>query len=147
MKFKLKNYSTSIAAEKSILEIEQLLSQFGASAVMKEFLLDGRVKSLAFKLNDKSFKLPANIEGVKNVLFSGKRERHGRNTMSNRDEQSYRVAWRVLRDWIHSQLSVIASGQAQPEEMLLPFMFDGKRTLYEAYTQGRLQIGENKEND
>ena len=45
-----------------------------------------------------------------------------------------------MKDWVHSQLSVIASGQAQPEEVLLPFMWDGKRTLYQAFKENRLKI-------
>lgn len=143
MKFKLKNYTTQISAEKSIFEIEQLLNSFGATKTMKEFTAEGKVKSLAFMIDTKSFKLPANVEGVKNVLFKDKRYSGKRDAMANRNETAYRVAWRVLRDWIYSQLSVVASGQAQPDEMLLPFIYDGKRTLYQAYKEGFLQL-ENK---
>ena len=144
-KFKLKNYTTGIPADKSMMEIEQMLAAFGAQAVMKQYLSDGRVFSIAFKIEERSYKLPANIEGVHEALWKGKRERHGTNNMKNREEQSYRVAWRIIRDWLHSQLSLMASGQAQPDQILMPYMYDGKRTLYEAYKAGTLQIGEGKD--
>jgi hypothetical protein len=138
--FKMKNYTTSVSADRSILEIEQMLQKFGATAVMKEFLMDGRVNSMTFKIGEMAFKLPANVEGVHKVMFKEKRSSSRRDAMKNREEQSYRTAWRVLKDWIYAQLSIIASGQALPEEIMLPFMFDGKRTLYQAYKEGRLQL-------
>ena len=140
--FELKNKTTGIAAEKTIQEIEMLLSKFGATAIMKEYLKDGQCYSLSFKLKDKGFKLPANVEGVYANLYGEKRERHSRNGMSNRHEQAYRVCWRIIKDWLHSQLSLIASGQAQPDQVLLPYMFNGKQTLYEAYKSGTLRIGD-----
>ena len=139
-KFKLKNYTTEIPADKSIFETEQMLAAFGASAVMKQYLSDGKIYSMSFKLGEKGFKLPANVQGVYDVLYAGKKERHGKDNMKNRDEQAYRVAWRIIRDWLHSQLSLIASGQAQPDEIMMPYTYDGKQTLYEAYKTGRLQL-------
>ena len=141
--FKIKNYTTSIDSDRSILEIERLLQKFGATAVMKEFLSDGRITSLAFKIGEKAYKLPANIEGIYEVMFGATRHSTKKDAMKRREEQAYRTAWRVIRDWIHAQLSMIASGQAQPDEIMLPFMYDGKRTLFQAYKEGRLQL-ENK---
>lgn len=34
-KFKIKDYSTDVSAEKSIAEIEKMLSLFGAEAILK----------------------------------------------------------------------------------------------------------------
>ena len=142
MNFKLKNYTTSIPADRSISETEQLLVGFGASKIFKEYLSDGRCMGVSFMLGERGFKLPANIEGVKEAIWKDKRARHGRNNMQNREDQSYRVAWRIIRDWLHAQLSLIASGQAQPDQIMMPYMYDGKRTLYEAYKDGKLQLTE-----
>lgn len=144
MKFKLMNYTTTITAEKSIMEIEKMLSLFGASAIMKEYLEDGRLKSLSFKLQEKGYRIPANVEGVYEVLYKDKRVSGKRNAMMNRKVNADNVSWRIIKDWLHAQLSIIASGQAQPDEVMLPYMWDGKRTLYQAYKEGRLQL-ENKE--
>ena len=138
------NYTTTIASEKSIMEIEKMLSLFGASAIMKEYLEDGRLRSLSFKLQEKGYKIPANIEGVYEVLYKDKRVSGKRDVMMNRKVNADNVSWRIIKDWLHAQLSIIASGQAQPDEVMLPYLWDGKRTLYQAYKEGRLQL-ENKE--
>lgn len=129
---KLKNYSTSINAEKSIMQIEILLTDFKASTIMKEYQSDGKVKTICFKLNTTPYKLPLNIDGVKNVLF--KSNKHNRvNGQKSREEKAYRVSCRIIKDWLHSQLSLIMSGQAQPDEIMLPYIYNGQKTLYEAY--------------
>lgn len=137
-KFNIKNYTTDVSAERSIAEIEKLLTSFGAEAIMKEFSSDGRVRMLSFKIDDKAFKLPANINGVKSELYKGKRNYHARDSMKKREDKAYRVTWRIIKDWIHAQLSLISSGQAHPHEIFLPYMYDGKRTLYQAWMEGKL---------
>lgn len=137
-KFNIKNYSTEVSGERSIREIEKMLTLFGAEAIIKEYLKDGTCYSLAFKIDDNAYKLPSNVKGVKAILYEGKRSYSGRDSEKKRDQRAYRVAWRILKDWIHSQLSLIASGQSIPEEVLLPYMYDGKRTLYQAYKEGKL---------
>lgn len=144
--FKLMNYTTEVPADRSIMAIKKLLVEFGANAIMEEYLSDGKIYSIAFKIGTRSYKLPVNYDGVKRVLFENKRTR-GVDSDRKRDEQSYRVSWRILHDWIHSQLSLVKSGQAMADQVLLPYMmFDGKRTLYEAYKQGGLKI-EDKRGD
>lgn len=139
---KLKDYTTTVEAAKSISEIEEILAAFGATTIMKEYLADGKVYSLSFKFQEKGFKLPANVDGVKKILYEGKRVRHTTDGAKNRDEQAYRVSWRVIKDWLHSQLSLILSGQAEPEQVLFPYMYNGKQTLWERYRTGQLQLEE-----
>ena len=136
--FKMKNYTTDISADRSILEIEKFLTLFGAKAIIKEYTSDGRVHSLMFKLLDDAFKLPANVDGVKEILYKSSRSTHSGDGAKRREERSYRVAWRIIKDWTHSQLSLIASGQAQPKEIFFPYMFDGKRTLFQKYEADKL---------
>jgi len=137
--FKLKDYTTEIKAEKSISEIETMLIDFGANAIFKECLA-GEVSSISFKLGSNAYKLPANKKGVYKVLYDSKRPRHTNNGMKNREEHSYKVSWRIIRDWLHSQLSIIASGQAEPEQVLLPYMRMGTQTLYEAYVKNLVLV-------
>lgn len=139
-KFKLKNYSTEVSADRSIAEIEKMLACFGASQVMKEYLSDGSCRGVAFRLNEQVFKLPANVEGVRNYLF--KLKSHGIDGEKKHDERAGRVAWRILKDWLAAQLSIVASGQAQPDEVLLPYLWNGKQTLYSAFKKGQLQLKE-----
>lgn len=138
--FKLKNYTTGIAAEKSIAEIEALLAKFGATTIQKNYMSDGKVTALAFMLGDKGYKLPVNSEGVNKILTKDKRSYHSRDNRVKHEEQAYRTAWRIIKDWLHAQLSIIASGQAQPDQVLLPYQYDGTQTLYERYKNNQLSI-------
>ena len=137
-KFKMKNYTTDISAERSILEIEKLLTLFGAETVIKRYTPQGRVESLMFQLKGDAFKLPANVKGVEEILYKSSRSSYSGDGMKRREEKSYRVAWRIIKDWTHAQLSLIASGQAQPQEIFLGYMFDGKRTLFQKYEADKL---------
>ena len=135
-KFNIKNYTTEVPADRSILEIEKLLTLFGAAAIIKEYTPDQRVHSLSFKLQDEAFRLPSNVKGVEKILFEGIRAQ--RDSEKRREDKAYRVAWRILKDWTHAQLSLIASGQAQAMEIFLPYMYDGKTTLFQKFMEGKL---------
>jgi hypothetical protein len=137
----LKDYTTEVPADRSIFETERLLADFGADAVMKNFSGDGRIISLAFKMNGKAYNLPANIEGVKRILFARP------NLSKKQEDRAYRVTWRILKDWCHAQLSLVRSGQAEPDQILLPYLWDGKKTLYDVYKEGKLQLPHQKQED
>lgn len=137
-KFNIKNYTTDVPAERSIAEIEKILADFGATATIKEYADDGKVYSLLFRIEKDSFKLPTNIDGVKDLLFKGKAGQGRSDYKKTREAKAYRVSWRIIKDWIHAQLSLIASGQASPHEVFFPYMFDGKKTLYQTFAEGRL---------
>ncbi len=126
--FKLQNYTTSISADRSIAEIEQLLILFGATHIMKEYYGDGRVLSFNFKIGLQSFKLPNNSEGVYQVLFSNKRKNRHINGEKKRWQHSENVAWRVLRDWVHSQLTMVAMKQVEPAQVFLSYTITNMKT-------------------
>lgn len=43
-------------------------------------------------------------------------------------EQAKRVAWRVLRDWIRAQLSLVEAGNATIHEVMVPWMITNDGT-------------------
>ena len=142
---KIKNFSTGVAANKSIAEIEKILTDFGAEAIMKSYTGDGKVKSLAFKYQNNAYMLPSNVDGVYQVMFANKKTYRKVNANKNREEQEYRIAWRLLKDWIHAQISIVYSGQATPDQIMLPYMYNGQKTVYEMYKAGKLQLQEAKD--
>jgi hypothetical protein len=131
--FKLKNYTTEVGATQSLQEIEKLLISFGASAIMKEYI-NGKISSISFKLKENGFKLPATVEGVYNTMPNP------RNRSDAKLLKAERIAWRIIKDWLHAQLSIVKSGQAEPEQVLLPYLFDGKQTLYDRFRKGGLKL-------
>ncbi len=81
---------------------------------------DGQPDSLSFilRVGDQpiSFKLPSNWRGV---LAAMRREK-ATNRLLN-PQQARRVAWRILRDWLKAQLSLIEAGASSIEEVMLPW--------------------------
>ena len=134
-KMSIKGYTTSVSPEKTIMEIEKILSDFGADTIMKEYSGDGTPRQLSFKLQGHGYQLPANIDKVKERLIELKKT-----PQSKVDEQSVRVAWRVLKDWLYSQMTIIYIGQAEVEQVLLPYMSNGKKTMYQMFKEGTIQI-------
>lgn len=135
---KLKNYTTRISSAKTIIEIERLLVGFGAEKIQKEYLKDGSCIGLAFIVSSDNrellVKLPANVNKVLTVLYPSK---HGRAHTVVQKKKAGMVAWRVLKDWIHAQLSLVKIGQAEATQIFLPYMWDGKQTFYEKIKQDK----------
>lgn len=131
----LLNYTTQKDADKTAGEISEMLRRAGARAVLTEYDEKGDyISSLSFKMlvggSEIAFRLPCDWRPVQNVLQEQKR----RNSRVNpSQEQSIRVAWRIVKDWIEAQLAIIETKMVKTEDVFLPYaiMKDGK-TLAES---------------
>lgn len=127
----LKNYTTQVPANRSVQEIQEMLQKHGASGVLLEYEQGtGRIRALSFKIefdgNPIGFKLPLNWRQAKEVM---KRER---NRKAHDDDYCYRVAWRIIRNWLEQQLAIIEIEQAQLQQIFLPYMVQKNgKTLYD----------------
>ena len=126
----IKSYSTTIAVEKTVMEIEQILVKSGATNIFK--LYDsGVLKGLAFQciVNEKTlaFKLPMEEEKILHVF-----KKSGINVNI---EQARKTGWRIIKDWIDSQISLIAINTVKFEQVFLPYMYDMEtnQTLFEKF--------------
>lgn len=130
----IQNYTTSIAVTKTVGEIQEALAAGGARAVMNEYDDEGIVESVAFQLRVKgslvSFQLPANIDGVQEVLKSS-----GLQPRYQTREQAARVGWRIVKDWVTAQIAMVQSGNAQMAQVFLPYAQNPEtgETLYESF--------------
>jgi len=130
------NYTTSIKTEKTASEIQKKLAIAGAQAVLSEYDEDGIMCAMSFRIQTKgdllSFRLPINIEGVYRALCDDDKVPRRLQTY----EQAARVAWRIVKDWIEAQLAIIEAGQAELQQVFLPYAQnqDGQ-TVYEALSQ------------
>ena len=132
----MKNYRSEVEAYQSLGEIQGALAKAGARQIMVEYDTAGNPAGLRFAVmaGDRAlaFMLPANVAGVQKVL----ERQHVKST----DEQAQRTAWRNLRDWVLAQLALIESGMAQVDEAFFPYLTDGKKTIYELYRAGALEL-------
>ena len=144
-KVKLRNYTTSVPASKSIGEIQALLIKFGSEKVMIESK-GGRIDGISFaiRIDDDltPFKLPANTEKVLKYLWEEYCDKTTRRRKEQSDfiEDAYNIAWRIIKDWIHAQLSIIEIGMVHAEEVFLPYLIlDGNKTLYQKFASGEMK--------
>lgn len=125
------NYSTGVAAERSITEITRMLVKFGVSGISTEYDAQGRAVALSFAIQGPTqlemYRLPVRIGGTLGVLEDQHAERRFR-TMAHAEK----VAWRCLRDWVRAQLAIIQAGLTTLDEVMLPYMRTvGGATVYE----------------
>lgn len=137
----LKNYTTKIPVEQTIMDIEKVLSKHGVSDIWKQYSGDGEITGINFVVQTEHgkipFKLPGNITAVQQVLKNQKSAGklgnvpwHAINDMA----QSRRVAWRIILDWIDAQMALIELEMVTVEQVFLPYAYDPvkEKTLYEA---------------
>lgn len=134
MKF-LKNYTCDVPVSRTIARIEELLAKCQATHIGKEYSSAGEVMALQFAIQSGSerhvIKLPANPTAVFDALRAEiSRPRNG--TMDRLKEQSQRTAWKLMQDWVEVQMSLISMKQADPLQVFLPYVWNGKQTFYSA---------------
>lgn len=133
-------YTTSIATNKTANEIQLILAEGGALAVMAEF--EGKdVSAISFRadLNGQvlSFKLPVNAEGVYRVMKADSDIPFKLKTM----EQAKRTAWRIVKGWIVAQMALVEAEQAELTEVFFPYLQDNSGvTVYNKIRAGNLKL-------
>ena len=127
----LLNYTTSISADKTASEIVATLARHGATNIMMDYD-QGSVVGIAWRIDREPkpimFRLPVNILAVYNVLT---RQGVMKVDASKRRKQAERTGWRILKDWVEAQMALLETEMVQLEEIFLPYMLTGDRTLYQ----------------
>lgn len=131
----LKNYTSSVPADRSIAKIEKLLVSIGANNINKQYK-DEQLVAVSFLVNVNGttlvFKLPAKIAMVEKVLRE-EVKRPRAETYKRIAVQSERTAWKIVCDWVEIQATMINLQQAEFAEIFLPYAYDVKndQTFYE----------------
>lgn len=135
-KFNLMNYTSEVKPSKSIGELETLLVSAGARNISKDYDAAGNVTAFFFSITVQhgtvSFRLPCNVDAVYDFFLS-RRKHYQRGTKARIREQSERVAWRILLDWVDAQLSMIMAKQVKPEQAFFAYIINPNtgQTLFE----------------
>lgn len=143
------NYTTAIPADRTIGEMQTMLGKAGAAAVAITYQ-GGEPAGMRFTLATPSglraFALPVDIEAMQRLLHAQeskgqfKSSRKAAGTYSS-PEHATRVAWRVVKDWLAAQLTIIEAQMATLDEVMLPYLIvEGERTLREQW-RDHLAIG------
>lgn len=139
----IKNYTTTISVNKTIGEIQGILSKHGATAIMTEYD-NGNVTGLSFKImtlrGELGIRLPSNTDRVLQVL---KNQRKNNNQVKDTFEQANKVAWRIIKDWVDAQMAILETEMVEMEQIFLPYVLNNKgKTLYQEFKENQLLLGE-----
>lgn len=141
---KIANYTTEVQSEKSVMEIQTMLGKV-AKAVMVDYE-NGEASAISFRIDRKAstdgpiqqigFRLPCDWKRTLRVM-------HADGSIGNRfktPQQAKRVAWRIVRDWLRAQLSLIEIDQVDTEQALLSYAITPSgETLYERIKRDEFQ--------
>jgi len=138
----LLNYTTSVASDRTIMQVQQKLARAGARQVMTEYGPGGAAVGIAFAIEtphgERRYHLPADVAAVAQVMRAD-------SDVPNRlrsPEQAERVAWRIIKDWLEAQLAIVETQMVSFDQVMLPYMAAGPNgtTVYDLYLQEQLAL-------
>jgi hypothetical protein len=132
----LLNYTTTIDPMKTAGEIEYILIKHGATSILKN-INNGTIESLSFIVNSARgplpINMPINVEPVFEIL---KQQKRRNSSVKATYEQAERVAWRILKDWVEAQMTILETNMVKIDQIFLPYIVNKEgKTLYEVLDQ------------
>jgi hypothetical protein len=141
----IKNYTSTVPAERSVMHIEKRLVAHGAKNILKQYGPTGKLSGVCFIIEvngqDTPFKIPARVEKAEERLRSQiKKPRAG--TMKKIADQAERTAWKIVSDWVDIQMSLIDLDQVELIEVFLPYVYDPSKeqTFFERIKEGGYKL-------
>ena len=133
----LLNYTTQIAAEKTVAEIQQTLAKAGAMAIMTEYDPNGVLVGISFRIGTPfgptAYSLPCDIAAVNLILDKQAREGKVPRRLVTK-EQAARVGWRIIKDWVEAQLALVQTRMVTLDQVFLPYARTPTgETVYQRY--------------
>ena len=141
----LLNYTTTIEATKTVSEIHRILALHGAKSILTDYSDDGQIEALSFRVmtpqGEAGIRLPIDPDAVLSVLQRQSKLAKVPRRYVNKS-QAVRIAWRIIKDWVASQMAILETEMVKMEQIFLPYIIsqDG-RTLYEVAISTNLLTG------
>jgi len=141
----LLDYTTSVPVSRTIAQIQARLVEHGARAVIMEYDDRGRIKALAFNVvmpnRDLPIRLPIDTAATLKVLQRQYANREIPGKYANEDH-AYRVAWRIIKDWVEAQMSLLETEMVKMEEIFLGYVITpGGQTIYQVMAGKNFLLG------
>lgn len=141
----LLDYTTSVPVSRTVSQIQAKLVEHGARAVMMEYDDRGKIKALAFKVNmpngELPIRLPIDTAATLKVLERQYNNREIPGRYANEDH-AYRVAWRIIKDWVEAQMSLLETEMVRMEEIFLPYVITRSgQTIYQVMAGKHFLLG------
>lgn len=146
---RVKNFSTSIPANRTIAEIEKMLTKYGAKKIMKEYNENGEPIRLIFSIVTEHGQMGVKLPIKPDKLLEVFKIQVSNKLLPQRfwsgewvEAQAKRVAWRIIKDWLDAQLTLLNIEQVRLEEIFLPYLYNDKlqMTVYEMLNEGKFNL-------
>lgn len=122
----IRNYTSSVNADQSVMNIERKLVMHGSTRIMKEYDGLGNVSAISFQKQHRnemlSFQLPAKVDSVYQLFLKQKKTKLTEPQKKTLFEQAKRTAWKNVSDWVDIQMTMIALEQVEFAEVFLPYV-------------------------
>jgi hypothetical protein len=141
----LLDYTTSVPVSRTLAQVQAKLVEHGARAIMMEYDDQGRIKALAFKVNLPNGELPIRLPIDAAATLRVLQKQHYNGEIPARyasEEHAYRVAWRIIKDWVEAQMSLLETEMVRMEEIFLPYVITRSgQTLYQVMAEKHFMLG------
>lgn len=129
--------NTKISPEKTITEIQKLLSKAGAKKIITEYN-EGEPCGLMFSImvgkEEFVYKLPIRTKWLVEYLQSNRA--YPEDKVEKDTAQAKRIGWRLILRWLQAQLALIQEAKmVNIKEVFLPYHWNGKQTYYELFLE------------
>lgn len=126
----LKNYTTEIPVQRTISEIEDILVKNGATDTWKQYDASGKVTALNFAIITEFGKMPFKLSVDAQVINDVLKEQIKRGLTGISKKQAFdieharNVGWRIVKDWIDSQMAMVSLKMRKLEQIFLADIYD-----------------------
>lgn len=132
----LANYSTSVSAERTAMQVMEQLRVKGAKAIVVEYDDDGNTVAVTWKMytshGEIPFSLPVNAEACQKVLWREYTARRGPSRSQTTLAHARNVAWKIIYDWVRAQMAILETEMVTLEQVFLPYVkVSPDETLYQ----------------
>lgn len=141
----IKNHTSSVPVEKSVMLIEHQLSCAGASTISKWYDENKDLAGISFQIMTNGvpvvFRLPSKWKECEKV-FVRQISRPNETKLRNARQQAQRTAWKILFEWVQIQVSLIELQQAEVLEVFLPYAYDPAKdmTFFDRVKEGGFKM-------
>lgn len=142
----LLDYTTSVPVPRTVAQVQAKLVEHGARAVMMEYGDGGRIKALTFIVKmpnaELSIRLPIDVQATLKVLRRQYEQGEGVQRRHTTEDHAYRVAWRIIKDWVEAQMSLLSTEMVRMEQIFLPYVVTKSgQTVYEIMAERHFLLG------
>ena len=141
----LLDYTTSVPVSRTISQLQAKLVEHGARAVMMEYDDRGRINALAFKVKTPNGELPIRLPIDAAATLKVLQRQYANREIPGRyanEEHAYRVAWRIIKDWVEAQMSLLETEMVKIEEIFLPYVITRSgQTVYQVMAERHFMLG------